>query len=75
MEERRRGRIYLSGGTVSVLLLCRLCIFLKTLKHNTLNMNPVAQQIPVWLLAQALGAEGWGTHSAGDMAGRNHLLL
>lgn len=38
-------------------------------------MNPVAQQIPVWLLAQALGTEGCGTPSAEDMAGRNHLLL
>lgn len=67
--------LWLSGGTLSVLLLCRLCIFLKTLKHSTLNMNPVAQQIPEWLLAQALEAEGSGTHSAGDMAGSNHLLL
>lgn len=58
-----------------MLLLCRLCIFLKTLKHSTLNMNPVAQQIPEWLLAQALGAEGTGTRSAGDMAGSKHWFL
>jgi len=53
MEEKRRKKIYLSGGTLSVLLLCRLCIFLKTLKHNTLNINVVGQRFPVWLLTKA----------------------
>lgn len=80
-REGRGGRIYLSGGTVSVLLLCRLCIFLKTLKHNTLNMNPVAQQIPVWLLAQAwghraVGSAQLGTWLAGIIAaGPEHLQV